>query len=154
VEQRQPVLLEGDEAAVAGQTAQPDDVLDLATGILDREPRQLAEQIGEVERRELLDIGIAERVDRIGDVEATLFACRAGDDDVGAGYGFSLGGIGLRGITLGGVAGRVGSGRGGGGGGRRRRLRPGRRLCRNPQRDQRTSRTQAVFCHDFFLPPD
>ena len=151
VEHRQPVLLEGDEATVARQAAQADDVLDLAAGVLDREAGQLAEQVGEVDRRELLDVGVAQRVDRVGDVEAALLASRASNDDVAAA------GIRRRGVGCGCFRDRFGRDRIGRGCGGRRRggggLGPSRRLRGDAQRENGATRAQAKFGHLFVPNP-
>ena len=95
VEQRQAVLLEADKAAIIGQAADTIDILHFAAGDFGLETGQLADQIGEIDGGDLLDIFGRDGVDRIGYVEATLGAGRAGDDDIAllaAQFGRLLGG--------------------------------------------------------------
>ena len=80
--QRQAVLLEIEIAAIGRDAAYAGDVLHLAAGRLDLDARDSAEQVGGVERGDLLNIVLRQAVDRIGDVEAALGTGRSGDDDV------------------------------------------------------------------------
>ena len=83
LEQRQAVLLIIEEAAIGRNAADAGDVLHLAAGRLDMDAGQRADQVGRALGRQLLDIGLRQRIDRVGDVEAALLARGAGDDDVG-----------------------------------------------------------------------
>jgi hypothetical protein len=85
MEERQPVLLEGYEATIIGQAADAVDVLNFTAGDFRLETGQLADQVGKVYRRDLLNRFLIQAVNGVRHIETPLRAGRAGDDDLRTG---------------------------------------------------------------------